>query len=673
MNELATWSLDDGIALLTIDNPPVNAISQGVRAALLEGVQRAEEDETVKALVIACAGRTFFAGADISEFGKPASGPSLPDVIDAVGGCAKPVVAAIHGTALGGGAEIAMAAHYRVAAADAKLGLPEVKLGLMPGARGTQLLPRLVGVEKALEIIALGDPVGARAAHGAGLVDEVVDGDLLAAAIGHACKIADEPPLRTGERPVVPVEEAVYSDFAKNNARRFKGLNAPGAIIAAIRDAAELSFEDGAAREREAFVRLRDGPQSAALRHAFFATRKAAKVPELEGVEPRPVKRVGVIGAGTMGSGIATALLVAGYSVTLYEREQAALDRGAATIRKTIGKNVESGRMKQEAADAALAALTPVLEMEELSQADLIIEAAFETMEVKRDIFSRLDGIAKRGAVLATNTSYLDIDEIAAATSRPQDVLGLHFFSPAHIMKLLEIVRGADTAPDALATGFALAKKLRKVPVLAGNAYGFIGNRMLAVRRAQAEQMVVEGASPEQVDNVLEGFGFPMGPLRVGDLAGLDLGWSAETSTGATIRERLNEAGRRGQKAGAGFYDYDEARKPRPSPEAEAIIERFARDQGIARRDFSDAEILDRLLWPMVDEGAKLLAEGIAQRESDIDVVWLNGYGWPAHTGGPMFHARLTGLPEVVRRLGAMDYPVSDALASMAKEQRQSA
>lgn len=669
MAEIASWSCHGDIAVLTLDNPPVNAISQAVRAALVGGVERANADTAVAALVIACAGRTFFAGADLKEFGKPSTKPFLTEVVDAIEASDKPVVAAIHGSALGGGLEIAMACHYRVARPDARLGLPEVNLGLMPGARGTQHLPRLVGVEKALEIIAFGKPVSGRSAFDIGLVDSLADGDLLEAAIAKADAAKGAPVRRTREQVAVPVADEVYDDFAAKHARKFRALDAPPAIIQSVRAATQLPFDEGAAREREIFLKLREGPQNEALRHVFFAEREAAKVIGLDDAEPRQIASAGVIGSGTMGSGIAIALLQAGLPVTLYEREAAALARGQAQIAGVLDKNVQTGRMSRQAADAALAALIPVQDMEPLNKVDLVIEAAYEEMAVKKSIFAELDRVARPGTVLASNTSYLDLDEIAGATSRPEAVIGLHFFSPANIMKLLEVVRGQATGADVIATAFALAKRLKKVAVLSGNAWGFIGNRMLAVRRKHAEQMAVEGADPARVDAVIEQFGLAMGPFRVGDLAGLDLGWKSETSTGATIRERLCEAGRRGQKAGAGFYDYDAVGKPVTSPEARSIIAGFAKDNGVEQHSFTDEEILDRLLWPMVDEGAQLLAEGIAQRESDIDVVWINGYGWPAWTGGPMFHARRTGYAEVVRRMEALGLGASEGLNVLARAQ----
>jgi 3-hydroxyacyl-CoA dehydrogenase len=525
-----------------------------------------------------------------------------------------------------------------------------------------------VGVKNALEIIAFGNPVTARAAHEMGLVDVIAEGDLLQSAIAQANKVVGRPPRRTREQVAEKVDDAVYDEFARSNSRKFDRLDAPPAIIASVRAATELPFEQGVAREREIFLKLREGPQNEALRHVFFAEREAAKVPGIDSVVPREISRVGVVGSGTMGSGIAIALHVAGYPVTLYERDPAALDRGCQHIRAVLEANANAGRMTREAADAALNALQPVTAMEALSDVDLVIEAAYETMEVKRAIFSELDRIARPGAILASNTSYLDLDAIAQVTSRPSDVIGLHFFSPAHVMKLLEIVRGVETATDVIATAFVLAKCIGKRAVLSGNAWGFIGNRMLAVRREQAEAMAVEGASPAQVDKVMEAFGMAMGPFRVGDLAGLDLGWTPETSSGSTIRERLNEAGRRGQKTGKGFYDYDEKRRPVSSQETLDIIAGFARDRGIVQRAFTDEEILDRLLWPMVNEGASILADGIALRESDIDVVWINGYGWPAWNGGPMFHARRTGHGEVIRRLEELGIQPSAGLRKLAEE-----
>jgi 3-hydroxyacyl-CoA dehydrogenase len=666
---VSTFSVKDGIAVLSIDNPPVNALSQPVREAILTAIRNSEADPDAKALVITCAGRTFFAGAEVHEFNTPPSEPFLPDLVEALQDCSKPAVAAIHGTALGGGLEVALACHHRVAAPSAKLGLPEVKLGLIPGARGTQLLPRFVGVDKALAMMALGEPISATAARDLGLVDTLIDDDLLAGAMAFAAGVVGSSVAPARERPVPSCAPDAFERFMAQNARKLRGLDAPLAIVESVRNAAELPYAEAAERERELFLKLRDGPQSKALRHVFTAERKTAKLPELAGIAPRAVNAVGIVGAGTMGTGIAINFLLRGIPVTLVEQAAENLERGLNAIRKVIAGNVNSGRTTQEAADRALGLLTPTLDYSDLAGADLLIEAAFETMPVKTAVFRRFAEVAKPGAILATNTSYLDVDEIAAAGGRPADTVGLHFFSPANIMKLLEIVKGAETAPDVLATAFDLARLIGKIPVLSGNAHGFIGNRMLAVRRREAEAMIAEGASPYDCDRVIEAFGLPMGPFRIGDLAGLDLGWSAETSTGSTIRERLCEAGRRGQKTGKGFYDYDENRRPSPSPEALAIIAGFVRDLAVPQRSFTDSEIFARLVWSMVNEGAEIVASGIARSADDVDVVWLNGYGWPAHTGGPMFHAAQVGYARVAEELLNVGIEPTGALLDLAAGQ----
>ncbi len=668
MSEVMQWATHENVAILNLRNAPANAISADNCSALIAAVQRAETDDTVAVLVVACAGPTFDAGEEFAVACEP-SLEHLTAVIDTIDASVKPVVAAIQGTVLGVGLEIAMACHYRVSSADARLGLPDVKLGLMPRAYGTQHLPRLVGVERSLEMIALGKLVDAQKAWTIGLIDTIVEGDLVAAAIDLASKREGKQPRRTRELVAAQVSDSVYEDFARQNARKFRGLDAPPAIIASIKVATELPFAEGVERERELLLQLHAGPQSAALRHVFVAEREAANVPNLSDVKPRGIAAAGVIGSGTMGSGIAIALLSAGVPVILYERDVTALERGVDHIHKTISSNVAHGRLTRVQADKALSSFVTTTDMALLASVDLIIEAAYETMAVKREIFTALEAVARPGAILASNTSYLDIDEIAAATARPQDVIGLHFFSPANVMKLLEVIPSKATAPDVIATAFDLARRMQKIAVLSGNAWGFIGNRMLAVRRREAEAMAVEGASPAQIDGVIERFGLAMGPFRVGDLAGLDLGWSAEKSTGSTIRERLCEAGRRGQKTGAGFYDYDKGGAPVLSSIALEIIAGFARDKGIVQRIFSDDEVLDRLLWPMVDEGAKILAEGIALKESDIDVVWVNGYGWPAWTGGPMFYGRQTGYAQVIARLENMGIEASRALKALAREQ----
>jgi len=641
----------DGVLVIVSDNPPVNALSHAVRSGLMDAVTAAGSDATVKAVVIAADGRTFHAGADITEFGKPPQSPSLPEVIEAIEALDKPVVAALHGTTLGGGLEVALGAHYRVAARGSKLGLPEVKLGLLPGAGGTQRLPRVVGVEAALEMIAKGDPISAEKAQSLGLVDELVEADKLRqAAIAFARARISDGPRRTGARTdKLSADADVFHDFAKANARRFRGMDAPQACIEAVKAATEKPLEEGLKIERALFAKLMAGDQSAALRHLFFAERAAAKIDDIAKDTPRKtVSSVGVIGAGTMGGGITMNFLSAGIPVTLVEREQAALDRGVATIRKNYEASAAKGRLSQDQVEKAMALLTPTLEMDALSDCDLIIEAVFELMRIKKEIFTALDSIAKKDAILATNTSYLDVNEIAAVTQRPESVLGLHFFSPANIMKLLEIVRGAKTADTVLATAMDLSRRIGKVAVVAGVCHGFIGNRMLAQRQAEANSLILEGAKPWDVDRVLVEFGLPMGPFQMADLAGLDIGWDPDATSSSTVREILCEQDRRGQKTGAGFYDYDQNRRGAPSEHVERLIAEFAEKAGYEQRAIDDQEIRERLLYPMVNEGAKILDEGIAQRASDIDVVWVYGYGWPTYRGGPMFWADQIGAKTVL-------------------------
>ena len=674
MSATVDLSVDDGVAVLTIDSPPVNALGAEVRDGLAAGVAAAVADPAVKAIVLACAGRTFIAGADISEFGKPPRGASLHKVIEAMESSPKPIVAAIHGTALGGGLETALACHYRVAVASAKLGLPEVKLGLLPGAGGTQRLPRLVGPEQALKMVTSGNPVGGKAALPMGLVDEIAPEDgLLAAAKAFArrpglalVKVRDRTDKLDAARPGA---EAMFAAFRKDNARTMRGFDAPEANIQTIEAAMNLLFDAGLARERELFMGLMSGLQSKAQRYVFFAERQANKIEGLPADAPvLPVKAVGIIGAGTMGGGIAMNFLNAGVPVTIVEMKQEALDRGVATIRKNYENTAAKGRMTAQDVETRMGLLTPSLSMDDLGQADLVIEAVFETMPIKKDVFGRLDKIAKPGAILASNTSYLNVDEIAASTSRPENVLGLHFFSPANVMRLLEVVRGAKTDSAVLSTAMATAKRIGKVAVVAGVCHGFIGNRMLSSRQKEAMALIVEGALPEQVDRVLYEFGWPMGPFQMSDLAGLDIGWSAETSKGETIRDRLCEAGLRGQKNGHGFYDYDAQRNRVPSPVATQIIFDYAAEKGVNRRDIDDEEILERCLYPMVNEGALILEEKMAQRASDIDIVWINGYGWPVYRGGPMFWADSEGLAKVAERLTHYGYTVAPPLAKLAAE-----
>lgn len=672
MSSPISTSRQGDILVVTSDNPPVNALGQAVREGLKAAIEQAAADDAIEAIVIRCEGRTFFAGADITEFGKPPQGPSLPEVCDAIEASDKPVVAAIHGTALGGGCEIALACHYRVAVPSAKLGLPEVKLGLIPGAAGTQRLPRLVGAEAALPLVVIGNPVSAKQAQKIGLVDALLDeADLAGGAATFAKSQIGKPVPRTSEmnnnRDGVANPD-IFDEFRAKNGRKLRGFDAPNAGIEAVRAAGELSFAEGVKKERALFSKLMTGTQSAAMRHYFFAERAANKIDDLAAdTKPIPIEKVGIIGAGTMGGGIAMNFLSAGIPVTILEMKQDALDRGTATIRKNYENTAKRGRMSPEQVESAMGLLTPTLEYGELAECDLVIEAVYENMDVKKEVFRTLDETVKQGAILASNTSYLDIDEIATATKRPGYVVGLHFFSPANVMKLLEVVRGAKTRDDVLATAMKLSKAIGKVAAVSGVCPGFIGNRMLSKRQEQANQLIMEGANYWEVDDVLLEFGFPMGPFQMGDLAGIDIGWHRDPSKVTTVREALCAVGRFGQKAGKGFYDYDEARQRTPSDEVKQIIADFATRSGTPQRDVSKQEIEERLLYPMVNEGAKILEEGMAQRASDIDVVWINGYGWPLYTGGPMFWADTIGLDTVVSGLEKYGLPVCDYLRSRAE------
>ena len=682
INAVTTLDVDGPIATITIDSPPVNALSAAVRDGIKRAVEAADADGAVKAIVLICAGRTFIAGADISEFGKPPREPSLPSVLDRIEFASKPIVAAIHGTALGGGFEVALTAHYRVAVPSAKFGLPEIKLGLIPGAGGTQRLPRLIGAEKALDVILSGSPFGASDAKAWGVVDEIVaESGLRAGTEAFARKLVETgAPLRKVRDLDEKLAEArakpeIFEALRKANARKFRGFEAWEKAIASVRNAATLPFDEGILKEREMFLALLGTTQSKAQRYVFFAERQTAKVPDIAADEPtRPVKTVGIIGAGTMGGGIAMNFLNAGIPVTIVETTREALDRGLQIIRRNYENTAKKGRLTMTDVEARMGRLTGALDLTAFADKDLIIEAVFESMPLKKEIFAKLDAIAKPGAVLASNTSYLDVDEIAAATKRPQDVLGLHFFSPANVMRLLEIVRGAKTGKDAVATALRLASAIGKIGVVVGVCHGFVGNRMLAQRQREAQKLLLEGAMPWDVDRVLVEFGLPMGPFAMSDLAGLDIGWSKETSTRSTIREILCEEGRRGQKTGAGFYDYDEARNAKPSAMVEGIIADVSRAKGVTRRTISDQEILERCIYPMINEGAKILDEGKALRASDIDIVWINGYGWPVYRGGPMFYGDTVGLKTVLAKMeefqAAMgdDFAPSPLLARLARE-----
>ena len=652
------------VLIVLSNNPPVNALGAAVRQGLVAAIEEAEADDAVKAVVIACEGQTFFAGADITEFGKPPVMPWLPTVVETIENCTKPVVAAIHGTALGGGLEIALGCHYRVALPSAKLGVPEVKLGLLPGAGGTQRLPRVAGVPRALEMCATGNPISAPQAQDCGLVDRLVEGELVPHAVAFAEEVRDIRPLpKSSERQdkVEAVDPAIFADFRKANARKMRGFDAPEYNVRAVEAAVAKPYAEGVIEERKLFMELMSGGQARAQQYFFFAERKAAKIDGLpDDTRPRDIQRVGVIGAGTMGGGIAMNFLSAGIPVRIVEMAQDALDRGAALIRKNYEATAAKGKLTPEQVEKAMGALSPTLDFEALADCDLIIEAVYENMDVKKEVFARLDAIAKPGAILASNTSYLNLDEIAGATARPSDVIGMHFFSPANIMKLLEVVRGAKTAPDVLLTVMQLAKRIKKVAVVAGVCHGFIGNRMLMPRQVEATKLLLEGASPEQIDRVHVEFGMPMGPFQMADLAGVDIGWHRDPARIDNVRDALCAIERWGQKKGAGFYDYDDKRRPTPSPVVDQIIKDFAAKQGVERREISDQEIVERTIYPMVNEGAKILEEGIAQRASDIDVVWVYGYGWPVYRGGPMHWADSEGLAKIVDGLKRQEARMGD-------------
>jgi 3-hydroxyacyl-CoA dehydrogenase len=654
------------VGIIWINNPPVNAISVGVREAMIDGVAKLNADPEIKAGVLACEGRTFMAGADITEFGKPPLSPGLHEAINAIENSPKPIVAAIHGTAFGGGLESALACHYRVAVATAQVGLPEVKLGILPGAGGTQRLPRLIGIEAALNIIVSGDPVPATQAAKVGVIDKIVEGDLLEGAIAFAKNlIATNAPakkIRDINIDASKLPAGYFDETRKRVAKEKKNLFSPQRIVDALEAAATLSFDNGMTRERELFVQCQQNSQSKALQHVFFAERKAANIPNLDkSVKPREIKTVGIIGAGTMGGGIAMNFLNVGIPVTMLEVKQDALERGVGVIRKNYENTASKGKLTLEQVEQRMGILKPTLSYADLGTCDLIIEAVFETMAIKKDVFGTLDKVAKKGAILASNTSYLSIDEIATATSRPQDVVGMHFFSPANVMRLCEIVRGEKTAQDVLMTALDVTKRIKKVGVVCGNRDGFIGNRMLGGYGYQASLCVLEGAMPEQVDAVIRNFGMPMGPLQMSDLAGLDIGYKSRkdrdpsTFDGRVSRsaDLLVELGRLGQKSQAGYYDYAPGdRTPRPSPIVADILLKASKEFGIEPRKISDEEILERVMLALMNVGCDVLAENVAYRASDIDVVYLYGYGFPAYRGGPMFWAEHeVGLPVALEKL----------------------
>ena len=678
---------DDGsVALVIVDNPPVNALSWHVRQGLYDGITQAV-DGGASAIVVICDGRTFIAGADISEFGGGApQAVGLQEVQAKMEDAPVPVTAAIPATALGGGLEVALCAHYRVALSSSKFGLPEVNLGLLPGAGGTQRLPRLTGVPKALEMMTSGRHIPTSEALACGLVDELVDGDhdaLRTAAIAFAERAVAEnlPLLRVRDRDDKVAEargdEQVFADFRASIARKTRGFLAPEYNVRCVEAAANLPFDEGLKVEGKLFMELMTGPQSGAQRYAFFAERAANKIPDIAKNTPIiDIQTCGVLGAGTMGGGIAMNFANAGIPVTIVERNEEALDKGLAVVRKNYERSASRGSIPADAVDQRMSLITGSTDKAVFAGCDIEIEAVYEDMELKQSIVRELDEICKPGALLASNTSALDVNEIAAVTSRPESVIGMHFFSPANVMKLLENVRGAESSDTVVATTMAIGKRIGKVPVMVGVCPGFVGNRMLFMRGAEAERMILEGATPAQVDRVLYDFGFPMGPFAMSDLAGLDIGWKEETSSSSTVREVLCENGRRGQKNGRGYYTYDpDTRASTPDPEVEQLIKDFAVGKGIEQREVTDQEVLERLLYPMVNEGAKILDEGIAIRGSDIDVVWVNGYGWPVYRGGPMYWADQIGLAEIAEKittyadtLGGRHWELSPLLERLASD-----
>ena len=670
MSDLVRVRNEDGIAVISVANPPVNALSPGVPEGIAAAIQQIEKDNDIRAAVLIGAGRTFVAGADIKEFGKITSGkssrgPGFLPLLLRIEDCGKPIVMAIHGTAFGGGLELAMAGHYRIAAPDAQIGQPEVKLGLIPGAGGTQRLPRLAGVAKAIEMCSGGAPISAREAFELGIVDRLVEGDLLAGAIGFAREVARKPVRKTRERNEklgAPEQFASIFAVARDAARKKqRGQLAPLAAIDAIEAATKLSFEEGCQAEGNLFSECLFSDQSKALIHVFFAEREAGKVPDVPKETPViPVKCVGIVGAGTMGGGIAMVFANAGIPVILKEADRTALDRGMATIEKNYTSSVKRGRMTQQFVDERLRLIRPVSGYDDFAQVDMVIEAVFEGMALKKQVFSELDQAAKPGAILATNTSTLSIDEIAAATSRPESVIGTHFFSPANVMRLLEIVRGKKTSREAIATCMQLSKKLGKIGVLVGNCRGFVGNRMFHPYRREAQFLVEEGASVQAVDQALHDFGMAMGPLATGDLAGLDVGWRIRKEyrhlekpgiRQPIAEDRLCEMGRYGQKTKAGWYEYDESRRAVPDPKVDAWVRRWAAEAGIPQRQISAEEIVERCIYALVNEGARMLEDGYALRAGDIDIIYLNGYGFPSYRGGPMWYADTVGLKKVYDRV----------------------
>jgi 3-hydroxyacyl-CoA dehydrogenase len=658
-----SYEVQDELGIIRIDNPPVNALSHAVRASLAEALETACDDDS-KAVLLLCKGRTFIAGADISEFGRPPQPPHLPDIIRALENHPKPTIAALHGNALGGGLEVAMAAHYRCAMPGTKLGLPEVNLGILPGAGGTQRLPRLIGVEAALEMMTSGQPGTAEELAEKGLLDQLLDGDLEQDAIAYARElVAQGAPVRpTGERTAEAPQDPEYFDkFRQGIARKTRGQLAPGFIVELAELATKVDIEEGQPIERERFIECRDSPQSSAMRHVFFAQRATSKLPDIPADTPTlPVQKVAVIGAGTMGGGIAMCFANAGIEVKMVETSEEFLSKGMDTIAKNYAMSLQRGRFTQARVDEIMDCFSGTTDYADLADADLVIEAVFENMAVKKEVFEKLDASCKPECILATNTSYLDVNEIANATGRPEKVIGAHFFSPANVMKLLEVVRADKTDPEVVKTFMQLARTIGKIPVAVGVCHGFVGNRMLKGYARQAQLLLLEGASPQQIDSALEKWGMAMGPIAVGDLAGIDIGYRSRRDQGieprsqkeSALADTLVEMERLGQKSGAGYYRYDpETRRREPDPKVDALIEQVAATWNVERREIEDGEIIQRLVLPLINEGAAILREGIAARPSDIDIVYLNGYGFPAFKGGPMYHADEVGIDRVLAAL----------------------
>jgi len=669
MTDLVQLTSDNGIAVITINNPPVNALSPGVPEGISEALDQIAQNASVKAGVLIGGGRTFVAGADIKEFGKMTSGKSrgagLLPLLLKIEDSAKPVIVAVHGTAFGGGMELAMAGHYRVALATAQLGQPEVKLGLIPGAAGTQRLPRLAGVAKAVEMCVSGNPVSAEEAQKLGIVDRIIEGDLLSGALGFAQEVVGKPAPKTRERNGKlgnAAENALILSAAREAvAKKQRGLLAPVSAINAVEAATKMSFEEGCKAEQKLFIECLFSEQSKSLIHVFFSEREVAKIPDIpKQTNILPIHSAAVVGAGTMGGGIAMVLANAGIPVLLKEADQAALDRGLATIQSNYANSVKRGRFSAQVAEERLKRITPTLAYDAFTSVDLVIEAVFEGMALKKEVFRELDRVCKPGAILASNTSTLSIDEIASATSRPESVIGTHFFSPANVMRLLEIVRGKASSKEVVATCMQLSKTLGKIGVLVGNCRGFVGNRMFGPYRREAQFLIEEGASIEAVDQALSDFGMAMGPLATGDLAGLDVGWRIRKEyrhlevpgiRQPFVEDRLCELGRYGQKTGAGWYKYDDQRRAAPDPAVGELIRKWVKEAGTAQRQISVAEVTDRCLYALVNEGARILEEGYALRASDIDIIYINGYGFPAHRGGPMWYADTVGLRRVYDRI----------------------